>query len=410
MKHIEELKQRELLFDMTDPKVAEALENEHLTFYLGTDPTGKSLHVGHLVTFLVAERLKRWGHKPIILVGGATGLIGDPKEQGERKMLTQETVNTNLECLRKQIKEVFGFSDLVNNYDWVSKINVIEFLRDYGKNFNVNNMINKETVKARLDSGISYTEFSYQILQSLDWLHLYNTYNCAMQIGGQDQWGNITAGTDLIRKKLGADKQVYGLTIPLILKSDGTKFGKSEGGKSVWLDPNMTTPYEFYQFWINIPDDEVEKRLKQFTFLSLDEIKEVIEKWNLHKEERYAQKVLAKEVTTFVHGENKCIEAINVSNALFSGDFTSLTASEIEMGFADLDKVNGQNKPLIDLVIEAKLATSKREAREFIANGAITVNGNKVTDFNHVLTSEEAIDNKYVMLRRGKKKYALVVL
>lgn len=410
MKHIEELKQRELLFDMTDPKVAEALENEDLTFYLGTDPTGKSLHVGHLVTFLVAERLKRWGHKPIILVGGATGLIGDPKEQGERKMLTQETVNTNLECLRKQIKEVFGFSDLVNNYDWVSKINVIEFLRDYGKNFNVNNMINKETVKARLDSGISYTEFSYQILQSLDWLHLYNTYNCAMQIGGQDQWGNITAGTDLIRKKLGADKQVYGLTIPLILKSDGTKFGKSEGGKSVWLDPSMTTPYEFYQFWINIPDDEVEKRLKQFTFLSLDEIKEVIEKWNLHKEERYAQKVLAKEVTTFVHGENKCIEAINVSNALFSGDFTSLTASEIEMGFADLDKVNGQNKPLIDLVIEAKLATSKREAREFIANGAITVNGNKVTDFNHILTNEEAIDNKYVMLRRGKKKYALVVL
>ncbi len=410
MKHIEELKQRELLFDMTDPKVAEALENEHLTFYLGTDPTGKSLHVGHLVTFLVAERLKRWGHNPIILVGGATGLIGDPKEQGERKMLTQETVNANLECLRKQIKEVFGFNNLVNNYDWVSKINVIEFLRDYGKNFNVNNMINKETVKARLDSGISYTEFSYQILQSLDWLHLYNTYNCAMQIGGQDQWGNITAGTDLIRKKLGAGKQVYGLTIPLILKSDGTKFGKSEGGKSVWLDSSMTTPYEFYQFWINIPDDEVEKRLKQFTFLSLDEIKEVIEKWNLHREERYAQKVLAKEVTTFVHGEGKCIEAINVSNALFSGDFSSLTASEIEMGFADLDKVNGQNKPLIDLVIEAKLATSKREAREFIANGAITVNGNKVTDFNHVLTSEEAIDNKYIMLRRGKKKYALVVL
>ena len=410
MKHIEELKQRELLFDMTDPKVAEALENEHLTFYLGTDPTGKSLHVGHLVTFLVAERLKRWGHKPIILVGGATGLIGDPKEQGERKMLTQETVNANLECLRKQIKEVFGFNDLVNNYDWVSKINVIEFLRDYGKNFNVNNMINKETVKARLDSGISYTEFSYQILQSLDWLHLYNTYNCAMQIGGQDQWGNITAGTDLIRKKLGADKQVYGLTIPLILKSDGTKFGKSEGGKSVWLDPSMTTPYEFYQFWINIPDDEVEKRLKQFTFLSLDEINEVIEKWNLHREERYAQKVLAKEVTTFVHGESKCIEAINVSNALFSGDFSSLTASEIEMGFADLDKVNGQNKPLIDLVIEAKLATSKREAREFIANGAITVNGNKVTDFNHILTNDEAIDNKYIMLRRGKKKYALVEL
>ena len=410
MKHIEELKERELLFAVTDDKIKEALENEHLTFYLGTDPTGKSLHVGHLVTFLVAERLKRWGHNPIILVGGATGLIGDPKEQGERKMLSQEVVDSNLDCLRKQISKIFGFNEIVNNYDWVSKINVIEFLRDYGKNFNVNNMINKETVKARLDSGISYTEFSYQILQSLDWLHLYKTYNCAMQIGGQDQWGNITAGTDLIRKKMGADKQVYGLTIPLILKSDGTKFGKSEGGKSVWLDEDMTSPYEFYQFWINIPDEEVEKRLKQFTFLSLEEIKEVIEKWNLKREERYAQKVLAKEVTTFVHGKEKCNEAINVSNALFSGDFSNLTASEIEMGFSDLEKINGSNKPLIDLVIEAKLATSKREAREFINNGAITINGNKITDLNHILTKEEAIDNKYVMLRRGKKRYALVEL
>lgn len=408
MRLIDELKERELLFDTTDPKVADALDNEHLTFYLGTDPTGKSLHVGHLVTFLVAERLKRAGHNPIILVGGATGLIGDPKEQGERKMLTQETVNANLECLRKQIETIFGFDKLVNNYDWVSKINVIEFLRDYGKNFNVNNMINKETVKARLDSGISYTEFSYQILQSLDWLHLYQTYNCSMQIGGQDQWGNITAGTDLIRKKLGADKQVYGLTIPLILKSDGTKFGKSEGGKSVWLNPEMTSPYEFYQFWINISDNEVEKRLKQFTFLSLDEIKEVIAKWDLNREERYAQKVLAKEVTTFVHGAEKCQEAINVSNALFSGDFSSLTASEIAMGFSDLDKVKADNKPLVDLVIEAKLATSKREAREFISNGAITANGNKITDLNHVLTTDEAIEGKYVLLRRGKKKYALV--
>lgn len=410
MRFIDELKERELLFDTTDPKIGDLLENGNITFYLGTDPTGSSLHVGHLVTFLVAERLKRMGHNPIILVGGATGLIGDPKEQGERKMLTQEVVDANLKALKEQIGKVFGFTNIVNNYDWVSKINVIEFLRDYGKNFNVNNMINKETVKARLESGISYTEFSYQILQSLDWLHLFKEYNCQLQIGGQDQWGNITAGTDLIRKKLGPDKEVFGLTIPLILKSDGTKFGKSEGGKSVWLDSNMTTPYEFYQFWINIPDNEVEKRLKQFTFLSLTEIKEVIAKWNLNKEERYAQKVLAKEVTTFVHGEKKCEEAINVSNALFSGDLSKLTASEIEMGFADLEQVNGQNKPLVDLVIETKLASSKREAREFINNGAITINGNKITDLNHILTKEEAIDSKYVLIRRGKKKYALVVL
>lgn len=410
MRLIDELKERDLLFDTTDPKLGDVLEKEHLTFYLGTDPTGKSLHVGHLVTFLVAERLKRHGHKPIILVGGATGLIGDPKEQGERKMLTEEVVNENLLSLKEQIKNIFGFTNIVNNYDWVSKINVIEFLRDYGKNFNVNNMINKETVKARLETGISYTEFSYQILQSLDWLYLLTNYNCQLQIGGQDQWGNITAGTDLIRKKLGFDKEVYGMTIPLILKSDGTKFGKSEGGKSVWLNPNMTSPYEFYQFWINISDDEVEKRLKQFTFLSLEEIKEVIAKWSLNKEERLAQKVLAKEVTTFVHGKAKCEEAINVSNALFSGDLSNLTASEIEMGFSDLDKVNGANKPLIDLVIEAKLASSKREAREFINNGAITLNGKKVNDINHILTKAEAIENKYVLLRRGKKKYALVKL
>ncbi len=411
MKLIDELKERHLLFDVTDPKLGEALENESLTFYLGADPTGRSLHVGHLVTFLVAERLRRKGHNPVILVGGATGLIGDPKAQGERKMLTQEVVDDNLNSLKEQIKNIFGFSTIVNNYDWVSKMNVIEFLRDCGKYFNVNNMINKETVKMRLETtGISYTEFSYQILQSLDWCHLLENYNCKMQIGGQDQWGNITAGTDFIRKKIGSDTTVYGLTIPLILKSDGTKFGKSEGGKSVWLDIDMTSPYEFYQFWINTPDEEVEMRLKQFTFLSLDEIKEVIAKWKVNKEERYAQKVLAKEVTTFVHGEAKCIEAINVSNALFSGDFESLTASEIEMGFSDLDKINGTGKPLIDIVIETKLASSKREAREFISNGAITLNGNKVTDLNYILTKDIAIGDKYILIRRGKKKYALVEL
>lgn len=410
MRFIDELKERHLLFDVTDPAIGDALENDKLSFYLGTDPTGDSLHVGHLVTFLVAKRLEQMGHHPVILVGGATGLIGDPKQQGERKMLTLDVTNANCKCLEKQIRDIFGFTEVVNNYDWISNINVIEFLRDYGKCFNVNTMINKETVKARLDSGISYTEFSYQILQSLDWLHLYQNNNCKMQIGGQDQWGNMTAGTDLIRKKLGVEAKAFAFTIPLIVKSDGTKFGKSEGGSSVWLDKNKTTPYEFYQFWINIPDEEVEMRLKQFTFLSLEEINDVVNKWKEKPEDRLAQKVLAKEVTTFVHGEKLCEEAIHVSEALFSGDFTSLSASEIEMGFKDLNKVDGNGKALVDLVIEAKLASSKREAREFITNGAITLNGNKNTDLNHVLSKEEAIEGKFVIIRRGKKKYALVVL
>lgn len=408
MKILEELKLRNLLFDQNDPNLEDVLEKEKVTFYLGADPTGPSLHVGHLVTFLVAKRLEMLGHKPVILIGGATGLIGDPKMQGERKMLTLDITLSNAKSLESQINNIFNFKDVVNNYDWISKINVIEFLRDYGKCFNVNNMINKETVKARLETGISYTEFSYQILQSLDWLHLYENYNCKMQIGGQDQWGNMTAGSDLIRKKLGSEANAYTFTIPLILKSDGTKFGKSEGGKSVWLDKDMTSPYEFYQFWINTPDNEVELRLKQFTFLSLEEIKEVITKWEVKKEERLAQKVLAKEITTFVHGKDLTDEAIKISEALFSGNYKELTAKEIKMGFSDLVHVNGLNKNLIDVLIETTLASSKREARDFISSGAVTLNGEKCQDLAKILTKEDAIEGTVIVLRRGKKKYALV--
>ena len=408
MKILEELKLRNLLFDQNDPNLEDVLEKEKVTFYLGADPTGPSLHVGHLVTFLVAKRLEMLGHKPVILIGGATGLIGDPKMQGERKMLTLDITLSNAKSLENQINNIFNFKDVVNNYDWISKINVIEFLRDYGKCFNVNNMINKETVKARLETGISYTEFSYQILQSLDWLHLYENYKCKMQIGGQDQWGNMTAGSDLIRKKLGSEANAYTFTIPLILKSDGTKFGKSEGGKSVWLDKDMTSPYEFYQFWINTPDNEVELRLKQFTFLSLEEIKEVITKWEVKKEERLAQKVLAKEITTFVHGKDLTDEAIKISEALFSGNYKELTAKEIKMGFSDLVHVNGLNKNLIDVLIETTLASSKREARDFISSGAVTLNGEKCQDLAKILTKEDAIEGTVIVLRRGKKKYALV--
>lgn len=404
---VEELKQRELFFATTDDNIEEYLENNKVTFYLGCDPTGNSLHVGHLVTYLVAKRLQAHGHKPILLVGGATGLIGDPKMQGERKMLTLETVKENVECLKNQVQNIFGFEHIVNNYDWTNNLSVIDFLRLYGKEFNVNYMIAKDTVKSRLETGISYTEFSYQILQSMDWLHLYQTFNCQMQIGGQDQWGNMTAGTDLIRKKCGADAKVMAFTIPLILKSDGTKFGKSEDGKSVWLDKNRTSPYEFYQFWINTPDEEVIKRLKQFTFLSLEEIYDIEKEFNEHKEQRLAQKVLAKELTTFVHGKEACEQAIKISTSLFANQTANLSADEIEMGFKDLKCIKG-DRLLIDALIELGLASSKREAREFISSGAVYLNDNKVNDVNLMLTKELAIENRYIVLRRGKKKYALV--
>lgn len=409
MRLIDELKQRELFFDATDENIASFLEENKVNFYLGADPTGDSLHVGHLVTYLVAKRLQEHGHHPILLIGGATGLIGDPKMQGERKMLDTSITLNNSKCLEKQVREIFGFDKIVNNYDWISKINVISFLRDYGKEFNVNYMINKDTVKSRLESGISYTEFSYQILQALDWNYLYQHENCKMQIGGQDQWGNMTSGIELIRKKNGVDAKVVAFTIPLILKSDGTKFGKSEGGKSVWLDKKKTSPYEFYQFWFNTSDNEVIKRLKQFTFLSLEEIAQIEKEFIAAPHERLAQKTLAKELTTFVHGNEAYQQAIKITNALFNGNIKELSSEEIEMGFNELPSSDGQEEEfLLDALIRCKLATSKREAREFVSGGAITVNGEKVTDLEFKLTSKIAIDNRFIVLRRGKKKYGLV--
>lgn len=409
MRLIDELKERELFFDTTDETFGDFLEENHVTFYLGCDPTGDSLHVGHLVTYLVAKRMQERGHHPILLIGGATGLIGDPKMQGERKMLDETITLQNSRCLEAQVRKLFGFEKIVNNYDWISRINVIEFLRDYGKEFNVNYMLNKDTVKSRLESGISYTEFSYQILQSLDWNHLYQEEGCNVQIGGQDQWGNMTAGTELIRKKNGPEAKVYAMTIPLILKSDGTKFGKSEDGKSVWLDSKKTSPYEFYQFWINTPDSEVIRRLKQFTFLPLEEIARIEEAFSAAPHERLAQKTLAKEMTTFVHGPEAYEQALRITKALFDGDIRSLSADEIAMGFNDLPSCQAQEgELLVDLLIRCGLASSKRESREFISGGAISVNGEKCADTAHVLSRSDAIEGRFVVLRRGKKKYALV--
>ena len=409
MRLIDELKARDLFFATTDEGFGDFLENNKMTFYLGADPTGSSLHVGHLVTYLVAKRLQEHGHNPILLIGGATGLIGDPKMQGERKMLDTSITLNNSKSLENQVRNIFGFEKIVNNFDWISKLNVIDFLRDYGKEFNVNYMINKDTVKSRLETGISYTEFSYQILQSLDWNYLYQHEGCNVQIGGQDQWGNMTGGIELIRKKNGPEAKVYAMTIPLILKSDGTKFGKSEGGKSVWLDRNMTSPYEFYQFWINTPDNEVMKRLKQFTFLPLEEIYEIEKQFLAAPHERLAQKTLAKEITTFVHGKESYEQALKITKALFSGEIKSLSADEIEMGFNDLPSYKVDDEiGLLDALVNAGLSVSKREAREFVNNGAITLNGEKTTDLNLVLNKERAIEGRFIVLRRGKKKYGLI--
>ena len=403
----EELVWRGLVKDVSDPKVKDKLNQGGMTFYIGTDPTGDSLHIGHFSSFLICKRLKEAGHHPIVLVGGGTGLIGDPRPNSERPMISYETVEHNFNCLKNQLETLFG-CEVVNNYDWLSKINFIDFLRDYGKFFNVNYMLQKDIIARRLDSGegITYTEFSYMIMQATDFLYLHQTKNVDMQVAGQDQWGNITAGIELIRKKTG--EEVYGFTMPLLTKSDGSKFGKTNG-KAIWLDANKTSPYEMYQFFINSEDAKVIDYLKFLTFLSKEEI-EALEKSNLeHPELREAHKALAREVITFLHGKEAYDEAVKISQALFSGNVKELTAKEIEMGFNDLPSIEGRDEmPLVDMLIEAKLAQSKREAREFIKNGAVLVNGDKLTDIEAKLSKSDAIEGKFIVLRRGKKLYAIV--
>ena len=400
----EELLWRGLIKDVSDPSLKEKLNAGGMTFYIGTDPTGDSLHIGHFSSFLISKRLKDAGHTPILLIGGATGLIGDPKPDSERPMITREEVDHNIMCLTNQANKIFGF-EVVNNYDWCKDINFIDFLRDFGKFFNVNYMLSKDIVKRRLDSGITYTEFSYMIMQALDFWYLNKTKNVTMQVAGQDQWGNITAGIELIRKKEG--KEAYAFTMPLLTKSDGTKFGKTNG-KAIWLDINKTSAYEMYQFFINSEDSKVVDYLKFLTFLSQEEIAKLEESNNVNPHLREAHKALAKEVITFLHGEEAYDDAIRISNALFSGDIKSLSAKEIEMGFADLPHTEGREAPLADLLIELKLASSKREAREFIRNGAVMINGEKATDEFMIINKDIAIENRFVVIRRGKKLYAVV--
>lgn len=397
----EDLKWRGLIKDEAGENLKEKLNEGNLTFYWGTDPSADSLHIGHLSSLLTAKRLENYGHKPIILIGGSTGLIGDPRPTTERPMISKKEVLNNYESLKIQIKKIFGY-DTVNNYDWSKDINFIDFLRDYGKYFNVNYMLDKDIIRRRLDTGITYTEFSYMIMQALDFYHLFETKNCVMQAAGSDQWGNITAGIDLIRKKTG--KEAYGFTMPLVTDSAGNKIGKSTGN-AIWLDPNKTSSYELYQFFLNSEDEKVIDYLKIYTFLSKEEIEEIEKEQLNHPETRIAQKTLAKQLVTFLHGEKAALKAIEMSEALFSGHVKNLTKKEIEDIFKDMPKFETKEENIVDMLVNSKIASSKREAREFVSAGSITINEEKITDLDKQITKDIAIEDEILVVKRGKKKY-----
>lgn len=404
MKCFEDLKWRGLVKDISSPELEDKLNNEKLTFYIGTDPTADSMHIGHFSSFLIATRLAKYGHKPILLVGGATGLIGDPKPSQERKMITREEVNKNVAGLTKQAHDIFGF-DVVNNYDWTKDISVIDFLRDYGKYINVNYMLDKDIIKRRLESGITFCEFAYTLLQGLDFVTLNKNYGVTLQVAGSDQWGNITTGIELSRKMEGPE--LFGMTMPLVLDANGVKFGKTEGN-ALWLDKNKTSSYELFQYLINTDDACVIDYLKKLTFLSKEEIESIEEKQKEHPEERIAQYTLAREVITFLHGEEEYNKALKISKDLFSGNIKDLTLDEIKDGFKDVPSFDiTENMTLIDLLVNNNIASSKREAREFISAGSISINGEKETEETKTIDSSYAIGGEVIVIRRGKKKYYL---
>ncbi|WP_088809073.1 MULTISPECIES: tyrosine--tRNA ligase [Listeria] len=416
MNIIDELEWRGAIYQQTDEAgLRELTAKESISLYCGIDPTGDSMHIGHLIPFMILRRFQDAGHRPIILVGGATGTIGDPSgKKEERKLQSLEQINQNVASLRAQLGQIFDFegnsaATMVNNYDWTKDLSVLDFLRDYGKNFNVNTMLAKDIVASRLEVGISFTEFAYQILQAMDYNHLYEHNNCRLQIGGSDQWGNITAGLDLIRKKQGENAKAFGLTIPLLTKADGTKFGKTEGG-AIWLNAEKTTPYEFYQFWINTDDRDVVKYLKYFTFLSETEINDLARQVEEEPHLRAAQKTLAAEMTKFIHDEAALSQAIKISAALFSGDVASLTAAEIEQGFKDVPtfEAGTDEAKLVDWLVDLGIEPSKRQSREDISNGAIYINGERTQDLEKVIGASDRIEGQFTIVRRGKKKYFLV--
>lgn len=411
---MDELAWRGTINQQTDAAgLKDYVTHHQIALYCGVDPTGDSLHVGHLVTFMILKRFQLQGHKPVIVIGGATGSIGDPSgKKSERVLQSMEQIRKNQAALTKQMERLFGTDnfEIVNNYDWLSQLDLLTFLRDYGKLFNVNNMLNKEIVASRLQVGISYTEFTYQILQAIDFLTLYRQHQVRLQIGGGDQWGNITAGIDLIHRLEGSDAPAFGLTIPLLLKADGTKFGKTEGG-AVWLDPKKTSPYEFYQFWFNTDDRDVIKYLKYFTFLDQQQIQTLADQVATAPEKRLAQRTLAREVTRFVHGQTAVEQAEKISQALFVDDFSSLTAAEIEQGFSNVPSVDYAGGPvnIVAFLVDAtQIEPSRRQAREDIRNGAIYINGVRQQDVDFQVDPAQAFEGKFVIVRKGKKKYTLV--
>ncbi|MCB2923558.1 tyrosine--tRNA ligase [Streptococcus suis] len=416
MNIFEELKARGLVFQTTDEEaLVKALTEGQVSYYTGYDPTADSLHLGHLVAILTSRRLQLAGHKPYALVGGATGLIGDPSfKDAERSLQTKDTVDGWVTKIQGQLSRFLDFengdnkAEMVNNYDWFSDISFIDFLRDVGKYYTVNYMMSKDSVKKRIETGISYTEFAYQIMQGYDFYELNDKYNVTLQIGGSDQWGNMTAGTELLRRK--ADKSGHVMTVPLITDSTGKKFGKSEGN-AIWLDADKTSPYEMYQFWLNVMDDDAVRFLKIFTFLSLDEIAEIEKQFDAARHERLAQKILAREVVTLVHGEEAYNQALNITEQLFAGNIKNLSAKELKQGLSNVPNYAVQaedNLNIVELLVTSGIVTSKRQAREDVQNGAIYVNGERVQDLDYTLSDSDKIDGELTVIRRGKKKYSVL--
>ena len=408
MTFFEELQWRGLIKDVAGEDIADKLNNEKITFYWGTDPTADSLHLGHYSSLVTAKRLAKAGHNPILLCGGATGLIGDPRPTAEREIISKEKLNENLAGIKAQVEKIFeGKAEVVNNYDWFKGYEFTDVLRDIGKYINVNYMLDKDIIRRRLDTGITFAEFAYMLIQGYDFLWLYQNKNCIMQVEGSDQWGNITTGLDLIKKKLG--KEAYAFTMPLVLDKYGNKFGKSEGN-ALWLDKNKTSSYEMYQYLINVDDEMVIDYLKIFTFLTREEIEDLEQRNKENPHLREAHKALAREVITDLHGIGAYEDAVRISESLFSGNIKEFTEAEINDAFKGLEPFTiNEDTSLVDLLVAAQVCSSKREAREFITNGSISVNGEKVMSLDFVITKDICLVNKYAVIRRGKKKYYIVI-
>ena len=415
---MDDLRWRGLLYQQTDEQGLEQLLNEKkVTLYCGVDPTADSMHIGHIVPMLTLRRFQMHGHKPTLLIGGATGMIGDPSGRSEERVLqTPEQVEANVRGIKAQLERIFDFNSgednaaqLVNNKDWITEMTLIEFLRDYGKLLTVNYMLAKDNVASRLEEGISYTEFSYMLMQAADFDHLYRNYGVQVQIGGSDQWGNITTGLEVLRKTHEEEVNAYGFTIPLVTKADGTKFGKTAGG-AVWLDAKKTSPYEFYQFWVNTADADVVKYLKIFTFLSREEIEALEQSVETEAHLRKAQKTLAEEMTRLVHGEEALEQAIRITDALFKGDLKALTVEEMKDTFKDVPtaELAKEDYGLVDFLVEANVSPSKRQAREDIQNGAISINGDRVRELEYVVDATDRLEDTFTIVRRGKRKYTMI--